>query len=230
MDRSNRRDVRKLGDALGDRQYSYDLFRRELKLADRGREQALADAIQLVGRSWPPARLSCLRDQPLVGLATPPAPVGHALLGVGVGGFDHQFSCQRSPKRGPSLPCDDRLGCAATHKVRIASVPANARRCNVSRYAVGAADAPKCECIGQSGAAAQKRDRMVNGERDGDGAAQVLLTGNGVQPTERRRQDRATAGTGLTQHIRRCMGAAARSAWGIGYRSGAAVVRRTCTW
>jgi len=110
MDRSNRRDVRKLGDALGDRQYSYDLFRRELKLADRGREQALADAIQLVGRSWPPARLSCLRDQPLVGLATPPAPVGHALLNAGRGSLDDKIRLECGLKRRPLAPGDDCLG------------------------------------------------------------------------------------------------------------------------
>src|SRR6266498_2870916 len=136
-----------LGDALCDGEHARDLLIRQLELPNRRCQQALACSIQCVGRTWPAACLGCTGDHLLIWLAAPPAPVGHALLGVGVGGFDHQFSCQRSPKRGPSLPCDDRLGCAATHKVRIASVPANARRCNVSRYAVGAADAPKCECI-----------------------------------------------------------------------------------
>ena len=110
MRRLDRRLLCQLGDALRDREHARDLLGRQLELPDRRREQALAGSIQCVGRSWPAACFGRAGDQLLVGLATPPAPVGHALLGAGVGGFDHQIGRQRSLKRRPPLPGDERLG------------------------------------------------------------------------------------------------------------------------
>jgi hypothetical protein len=107
------------------------------------------------------------------------------LLGARVGGFDHQIGSERSPKCRPSLPGDKRFRATLAGEVGVAGVPAHTRGRDIGGHAVVTADAAKGECIGQRAATAQERDRMVAGERDADGAAQVFLARNGVQPAER---------------------------------------------
>jgi hypothetical protein len=170
-----------LSDALCDGEYARYLLGRQLELANRSRQQALACRIQRVGRSWPAACLPCACNHVLIRLATPTAPVGHVLFGATLGGFDHQFSRERYLEGWPPLSGGDRFGCAATGERGVAGVPTDAGRCDIGGHAVLAADAAEGERISQRSAAAQKRDRMVAGQRHTDGAAQVLLAGNGVQ-------------------------------------------------
>ena len=178
----NRRLFGELGDALGDGEHAIDVLSRQLELPDRCCQQALARAIQFGGGSWPAACFGCAGDHLLIWLTTSTASVGHALLGAGVRGFDDQIGRQCSLKRRPPLPRDEYLGYAATGEVGVTGVPANAGCRNIGGHAVVAADAAKGERIGQPAAAAQKRDRMVAGQRHGDGTPQVLLTGNGLEP------------------------------------------------
>jgi hypothetical protein len=74
-----------LSDAPCDVEYARDLLGRQLELAKRSRQQALACRIQRVGRSWLAACLGCASDQLLIWLATPTAPVSHELLDGGGG-------------------------------------------------------------------------------------------------------------------------------------------------
>lgn len=124
--------------------------------------------------------------------------MGDALLGAGVGHFDDDVRTQRGLERRSSPPVEDRLGRAATDEVRIARVAAYARRCDIRRQAIAAGDAPEGQRVGQCGAAAQESDRVGARQRDGDGAAQVLLAGNRVQAAEREGQDCTAARAGLT--------------------------------
>ena len=182
MRRLDRPLICQLGDTLRDGEHARNLLSRQLELPDRGGEQALARTIQLSGGSWPAAGVGRAGDQLLVWLATPAVSVAHALLGVGMYRFDDQVGHQCRLKRRPSLPGDDRRGCAATREVGVAGVGADARRRDVGRHAIVTADAAKDERIGQRAAAAKEGDRMVAGQRNRNSAAQVLLGRNSIQP------------------------------------------------
>jgi len=182
MRRMDRCLICELGDALGDGEYAGDLRGRQLELPYRRRQQALACSIQRVGRSWPAACFRRASDHVLVGFTTPPASVGHALLGATLGGFNDQVGRECSLKGGSALPGDEHLGATPAGEVGVTGVPANTRGRDIGGHDGVTADTAKGEGIGQCGTAAQKRDRMVAGQRTRDGAALVLLAGNGVQP------------------------------------------------
>src|SRR5207249_1528762 len=122
MRRLDRQLICELGDALRNRQHSHDLLACELELPYRRRSQAVAVSIQRGRPSRPAACLCCAGDQLLIWLATPAAPMGHALLGAGVCRFDHDVGVQRRLECWSPSPGDDRLGCAATREVGVTSI------------------------------------------------------------------------------------------------------------
>jgi hypothetical protein len=152
MRRLDRQLICELGDTLRNSKHACDLLGRQLELPYRRRQQVLAGRIQCVGRSCPAACFRCATDQLLIWLAASTAPVGHALLGAGVRGFDEEVGSERSPKRGPSLPGDEHLGATPAGEVGVAGIPADTGGRDVGGHAVVAGDATKRECIGQSGA------------------------------------------------------------------------------
>ena len=99
-----------LSDALCDREHACDLLGSQLELPYRRRQQALACSIQCIGWSRPSACVGCASDHVLVGLTTPPAPVGHALFGAGVRGFNDQVGRECRLKGGSALPDDSTSG------------------------------------------------------------------------------------------------------------------------
>ena len=91
--------VGQLRHALRHRQHARQLLGGELKLSDGGREQPLARRIKLVTWAWPVLGLGRSCNEGFIRLTAPAAPMGYALLGTGVRGFNDEVGRERCLKR-----------------------------------------------------------------------------------------------------------------------------------
>src|SRR6266498_3716174 len=212
VNRPNRPHTRELGDALGDRQDSCDLLGGELKLPYPRGEQALADRVQIIRWLWAAARLRRLSDQLLVGLATPAAPVSPALFSTGQRGLDDEISLECGLKGWSLAPGQDRFRGTLADRIRIAGASTHAWCRHIGREPIAAGDPPEGQRVWQARTHADEGDRVIASQRNRHGAAQMRLTGDVVEPADRRRQDRAAGGARLLTDRRWCDWRCGRSA------------------